>query len=169
MKTYWSIVGALVVIAAALVFFPTYIHCQTTEHSTAVVALSDEDATSIKALYDKLTTLNAAILKKESELREKYLTDPVLSTDKKNWRSYKVDFANGLFQYSKDFKYLLPVTVLGGTGGNWNSCYSKEYGCSYCWTPNVGGLITGEAKTNGGDILQYNDGSLHWNGVGANK
>lgn len=125
-------------ILVALVFLSIVGHGQTAK----VIQLSPDDAKQAKALYDEQIALDKRKAAFEELVRTRYLT---VKKGDKEWgdegvvfsingagvtvkTSYRAGWNYGQFEYSEDFKYIVPKSMLiNGTGSLqfWNN------GCNY--------------------------------------
>lgn len=116
-----------------------------------VIQLSQDDAKQAKALTDEQTALDKRKAEFEEAIRTRYLT--VIRGDK-DWgdtsvqiwngagvKSYRAGWDTGRFEYSEDFKFIVPKTVPSIGYGS----YSIWGGCSQ-FVPSIGavtGTLTG--------------------------
>jgi hypothetical protein len=94
--------------------------------SRKVIVLDPADANQAKAAYAELADAKGKIAKLESTVKDKYLTETVKSCKKRKdgW---------GDFEYSEDFKYIVPAGV--PTWGFITVPSSPNYCCMGCASP----------------------------------
>ena len=134
-----------------------------TAQNAKVIQLSPEDAKQAKVLHDEQEAIAKKIVEFDQAVRTKYLTAPKEQEGHTytynlngSWVWVKDGWTTGLFEYSEDFKFIVPVLpeyLLSSQSGE--GCTSYPYGVwgagssvspTINWKPSVSDASPAPAK-----------------------
>jgi hypothetical protein len=99
-----------------------------------VIALSQEDAKLAKSLYEERDLVNKKIAELDSKVKKDYLLGEKGSSCGQNGKYYMPGWGCGEFEFSEDFKFIVPKPSCCSGITLWNCCFGGGVAtpCSGC-------------------------------------